>query len=212
MSSGLTPSTSSDTAVQRSDTTPLASAASPRAPPSTTGACASAASPLSLYTRTCASRDALPSHAPCSTKSFGPARRSLQRVFPPPLPTGYAVAAGLRFGQVSTETPRSRLMLGSAFRRSNGGRSTPFPIKEEPERVATSSLSPSRSRGRTSSQVGTLLPPTRAPFWKSAIRSAGPFFLDARGLTCATFLQLQWSGNKQTLSDEPVTTSRPAVR
>ena len=78
----------------------------------------------------------------------------------------------MRCGKTGTETPRSRLKLDSAFPRFNGGSSTLFPIKEESTGLATLSTSPNRSTGKKPSPVG--LTPTRAPFSKPSIGSAGP--------------------------------------
>ena len=129
--------------------------------------------PLS-WSREQARRTPLLNHAPRSTTIVAPARRVFQRACPHRSHPGHAVAVGLRFGKVDTETPRSPLKLDSAFPCKDGGLSALFPIKEESKRLATSSTFPTRSTGKKLSPVDALLPPTRAPFQKSSTGSAGP--------------------------------------
>ena len=86
--------------------------------------------PLSLGTAAHAPSAASPSHAPRSSQTAAPARRSYQRGCPTPPPLGHAVAVGLRCGKADAETPRSRVKLDSAFFRNSGGRSILFPVKE----------------------------------------------------------------------------------
>ena len=104
------------------------------------------------------------SHAPHSSQTAAPARRSFWRECPTPPPPDHVVAVGLRCWKADIEAPRSKVKLDSAFPRNSGGRSTLFPIKEESTRLATSSPFPSRPTGRKPSPVGTLLSPTRANF------------------------------------------------
>ena len=80
--------------------------------------------PLSLGTAAHAPSAASPSHAPRSSQTAAPARRSYQRGCPTPPPPGHAVAAGLRCGEA--EAPRSRVKLDSAFPRNSGRRYTFF--------------------------------------------------------------------------------------
>ena len=115
----------------------------------------------------------LPSHAPHSSQTIAPARRSFQRGCPTPPPPGRAVAVGLRCGKADTEAPRSRVKLDSAFPRNSGGRSTFFPVEEEPARLDTSSPFLSWPAGRKPSPVDNLLPPTGGPLLKAPTRSAG---------------------------------------
>ena len=129
-----------------------------------TGACASSAAPLGLGTVACAPGAAPASHAPRSSQTVAPARRSYQRGCLTPPPPGHAVAVGLRCGKADTEAPRSRVKLDLAFPRTSGGRSTLFPVKEEPTRLATSSPFPSRSAGRKPPPVDNLVPPPEARF------------------------------------------------
>ena len=114
-----------------------------------------------------------PSHAPRSSQTAAPARRSFQRGCPTPPPPGRAVAVGLRCGKADTEAPRSRVKLDSAFPRNSGGRSTFFPVEEEPARLDTSSPFLSWPAGRKPSPVDNLLPPTGGPLLKAPTRSAG---------------------------------------
>ena len=137
-----------------------------------TRACASRAAPLSLGTGARASSAALPSHAPRSSTTDAPARRSFQRGSTPP--PGHAMAVGLRRRKADTKTPRSQVQLDSAFPRNIGGRSTLFAVKEEPTRLATSSPFPSRSAGRKPPSVDNLAPPTGGPLLKASTGSAGP--------------------------------------
>ena len=134
-----------------------------------TGACASGSAPLSLDTGACALSAAPLSHAPRSSQTAAPERRSFQRGCPTPPPPGHAVAVGLRCGKADTETPGSRVQHDSAFPRNSGGRSTFFM-----SRLATSCPFPSRPTERKPSPVGTLLPLTRAPLLKASTGSAGP--------------------------------------
>ena len=50
------------------------------------------------------------------------------------------MAVGLTFGKAGTEAPESRMKLDLAFPRNNGGRSSHFPVEEEPARLVTSSI------------------------------------------------------------------------
>ena len=77
-------------------------------------------------------------------------------------------------GKADTEAPRSRVQLDSAFPRKSGGRSTLFPVKEEPTRLATSSPFPSRSAGRKPPPVGNLVPTIGGSLLKASTASAGP--------------------------------------
>ena len=137
-----------------------------------TGACASGAAPLSLGTGVRAPTAAPSSHAPRSSQTAAPARRSFQRGYPTPPPPGHAVVVGLRCRKADTEAPRSRVKLDSTFPRNSGGRSTLFPVKEEPTRLATPSPFPSRPTGRKPSPVDNLLPPTGTPLLKASTGSA----------------------------------------
>ena len=113
-----------------------------------TGACASGAAPLSLGTGACAPSAAPPSHAPRSSQTAAPARRSYQRGSPtPPLPC-HAVAVGSRCGKADTEAPRSRVKLDSAT----------FPI---------------RSAGRKPPPVDNLVPTAGGLLLKASTESAG---------------------------------------
>ena len=64
-------------------------------------------------------------------------------------------------------------MLESAFPRNSGGRSTLFPVKEEPTRLATSPPFPSRSAGGKPYPVDNLVPPTGGPHFEASTGSAG---------------------------------------
>ena len=85
-----------------------------------------------------------------------------------------AVAVGLRCGKADIEAPRSMVKLDSAFPHKSGGRSTLFPVKEEPTRLATSSPFPSRSAGSKPPPADNLVPPTGGPLLKASTGSAGP--------------------------------------
>ena len=139
----------------------------------TTGTCASGTAPLSLGKGARAPSTTPPSHAPRSSQTTAPARRSFQRECPSPPPC-HAVAVGFRRGKAGTEAPRATVKLDSVFLRNSGGRSTLFPIEEESARSAASSPFLSRPTGRKPSPVGTLLPPTGAPVLKASFGSAGP--------------------------------------
>ena len=139
-----------------------------------TGACASGGARLSLGTGACAPSTAPPSHAPHSSQTAAPARRSFQQGCSTPPPPGHAVAVGLRRGKADAEAPRSSVKLDSAFPRNSGGRSTLFPVEEEPTRLATSSPFPRRSAGRKPFPVDNLVPPTGGPLLKASTGSAGP--------------------------------------
>ena len=64
--------------------------------------------------------------------------------------------------------------LDSAFPRKSGGRSTLFPVKEDPTRLATSSPFPSRSARRKPPLLDNLAPPTGSLLSKASTGSAGP--------------------------------------
>ena len=115
-----------------------------------------------------------PRHVSRSNQTAAPARRSYQRGCPIPPPPGHAVAIPLRCGKADTEAPRSRVKLDPAFPRNSGGRSTLFPVKEEPTRLATASPFPNRSAGRKPDSVEKLVPPTGGPLLKASTGSAGP--------------------------------------
>ena len=66
------------------------------------------------------------------------------------------------------------MKLDLAFPRNSDGRSTLFPVEEEPTRLVTSSPFPNRPVGRKPSPVDHLLPPTGGPLLKAATGSAGP--------------------------------------
>ena len=132
-----------------------------------TGACASGPAPLSVGTGACATDAPSPSHAPRSSQTAAPARRSFRRGCSTLPPTGHAVAVGWRCGKADTEAPRSRMKLDSAFARKSDGFPTRFPAKEKPTRLATSSLFPSRSAGRKPPPVDDLVLPTGSPLLKA---------------------------------------------
>ena len=79
----------------------------------------------------------------------------------------------MRCGKADIEAPRSRMKLDSALPRKRGGRSTLFPVKEEPTRLATLSPFPSRSAGRKPPPVDNVVPPTGSPLLKASTGSAG---------------------------------------
>ena len=166
-----------------------------------TGACASGAAPLSLGTGVRAPTAAPSSHAPRSSQTAAPSRRSFQRRCPTLPPPGHAVAVGWRCGKAENETPRPRVWLDSSFSRKSGGTSTVFPVKEESTILTTSSPFPSRPTGRKTSPVGTLLPHTRARLSRR-LQALSRFH--PRHPTCATPLRMQRNRRNLTIPDEPV--------
>ena len=76
--------------------------------------------------------------------------------------------------KADTEAPISRVKLNSTFPRNSGGRSTLFPIKEEPTRLDASSPFPRRSAGRKPPPVDNLVPTIGGPLLKASTGSAGP--------------------------------------
>ena len=121
----------------------------------------------------------------------------------------------LRCGTADTDAPRYRVKPDSAFPRNSGGRSTRFPVMEEPTRLATLPPFSSRPTGRKPSLVDNLLPLTGTPLLKASAASAGPIppsrtLNQARSATSATVVQ--WNRRNLTLPDEPVVTPRLPVR
>ena len=162
---------------------------------------ASGVAPRSLGTGPRSSSAVPPSHAPRSSQTAAPSRRSFQRRCPTLPPPGHAVAVGWRCGKAENETPRPRVWLDSSFSRKSGGSSTVFPVKEESTRLATSSPFPSRPTGRKTSPVGTLLPHTRARLSRR-LQALSRFH--PRHPTCATPLRMQRNRRNLTIPDEPV--------
>ena len=66
------------------------------------------------------------------------------------------------------------MKLDLAFPRNNGGRSSHFPVEEEPARLVTSSIFTSRPGGRRPSPVDNLLPTSGSPLSKASTGFAGP--------------------------------------
>ena len=97
--------------------------------------------------------------------------------------------------------------------RDSSGRSIPFPIKEEPTSLSTSSLSSKRANGNEPPRARNLFPLARAPFSKTPTGSTGP----APSLGTLTHVHQATSApvvqdRDSTLRNGPVVTPRPPDR
>ena len=179
---------------------------------STMGARAANAAPLNHDTGACTSHSP-PRHASRSKKTAATTRRPHTRAGSSPLHPDREAAIGLRYGKANPNTPRSFTRFDPVSPRNSSGRSTLFPIKEEPTSLATSSLSSERASGNEPPRARNLFPLARAPLTKTPTGSTGP----APSLGTLTHVHQATSApvaqdRDPTLRNGPVVTPRPPAR
>ena len=170
------------------------------------------AAPLNHDTAACTSH-APPRHASRSKKAAATTRRPHTRAGSSPLLPDREAAAGSRCGKANTKTPRCFTRFDPVFPRDSSGRSTLFPIKEEPTSVSTSSLSSKRTTRNEPPRARNLFPLARAPLSKTPTGSTGP----APSLGTLTHVHQATSApvaqdRDPTLRNGPVVTPRPPTR